>query len=174
MFAKRTSIIPKSVRNKLIIKALSLKAMVLVIKFGWIANTSKPNTNKSSKQSFSIYFKYYCKMVNLIVNTLGWSRGMLSVNGKSHVIRHVLTLQIFGAPKKLRFWQNREEMFNRHNSTNWVELHKGYMQGSRDEVTCRGHGVRSRAGGMQVVRSDLHFTNGWSYNSGDLNVGVSW
>ena len=82
-----------------------------------------------------------CKTVNLVTNTLGWLRGMLSVNGKSHVIRHVLTLRIFGAPKKLCFRQNREEVFNQLNSTNWVELHKGYVQESRGEVTCRGHGV---------------------------------
>ena len=77
-----------------------------------------------------------CKTVNL-VNTLGWSRGMLSVNRRSHVMRHVLILRIFGAPRKLRFWRNREEVFNRLNSTNWVELHEGHA---------RGHGVRSRAG----------------------------
>ena len=30
------------------------------------------------------------------------------------------------------------------------------MQGSRGEVTCRGDEVRSRAGGMQIARNDLH------------------
>ena len=59
-----------------------------------------------------------CKMVNLVTNTLDWLRGMLSVNGRNHVIRHVLILWIFGALKKLCFWQNREEVFNQLNSTN--------------------------------------------------------
>ena len=78
-----------------------------------------------------------CKTVNLI-NTLGWSREMLIVNGRSDVIRHVLTLRIFGATKKLRFWQNCEEVLNRLNSASWAELHKGHVQWSRVEVTCRG------------------------------------
>ena len=80
-----------------------------------------------------------CKTVNLIINILGWSKTMLSVNGKSHVIRHVLTIRIFGASKKLRFWQNRKEVLNWLNSANWAELHKGYVQGSRGQITCRGH-----------------------------------
>ena len=62
---------------------------------------------------------------------------MLSVNGRSHVIRHVLTLQIFGALKKLCFWRNRKEVFNRLNSVS--EL-------SCTRAMCRGHGVRSRIG----------------------------
>ena len=87
---------------------------------------------------------------------------MLSANGRSHVIRHVLTLRIFGAPKKLRFRRNREEVFNRFNSTNWVELHKGHVQESRAEVRSRA-GVtwkRLRAGGMRVARGDLHLRMG--------------
>ena len=98
----------------------------------------------------------WCKMVNL-VNTLSWLRGMLSVNGRSHVIRHVLTLRIFGASKKLRFWQNREEVFNRLNSTNWIELHKGNVQGPRGEVTCRGkvtcRGHASCPGGVVTMQT---------------------
>ena len=62
---------------------------------------------------------------------------MLSVNTKSHVICHVLTLQIFGTPKKLCFWQNCEEVFNWLNFANSVELHKSYIRVSRDEVICR-------------------------------------
>ena len=50
----------------------------------------------------------------------------------------MLTLRIFGAPKKLRFWQNCEKALNQLNSANWAELYKGHVQGSR-------------AGGMQVV-----------------------
>ena len=68
---------------------------------------------------------------------------MLSVNGRNHVIRHVLTPRIFGTPKKLCFWQNHKEMFNQLNSTNWVELHKGHVQELRGEacttVTGWGH-----------------------------------
>ena len=43
---------------------------------------------------------------------------MLSVNGKSHVIHHMLTLRIFGTLKKLHFWQNREEVLNQLNFAN--------------------------------------------------------
>ena len=68
---------------------------------------------------------------------------MLSVNGRSHVIRHVLTLQIFGIPKKLRFWQNRKEMLNRLNFASELSCIK---------ATCRDHGMKSRAGDMRVVR----------------------
>ena len=99
-------------------------------------------------------------MVILVTNTLDWLREMLSVNRKSHVIRYVLTLRIFGAPKKLRFRQNHEEVFNRLNSTNWVKLHKGHLQGSLSEVMCRGHVQGSRAGGIRVARSDLHLQMG--------------
>ena len=88
-----------------------------------------------------------CKTVNLVTNTLGWSRGMLSVNERSYVIRHVLTLRIFGTSKKLCFRRNRERVFNRLNSTNWVKLHKSHVQGSR-------------VGGMRVAQGDLHLQIG--------------
>ena len=78
-------------------------------------------------------------MVNLVTNTLSWSRGIISVNGRSHVIRHILILQIFSTLKKLCFWQNREKVFNRLNSRNWVELHKGHVQESKGEVMCKSH-----------------------------------
>ena len=68
------------------------------------------------------------------------------------MIRHVLTLRIFGALKKLCFWQNREKVFKWFNSTNWVELYKDHVHGSRGEITC----MASRAGGMRVARGDLH------------------
>ena len=102
-----------------------------------------------------------CKTVNLVY-TLGWSRGVLSVNGRSHVIRHVLTLRMFGAPKKLRFWRNCKEMFNGLNSTNWVELHKGQVQGVTGWVHVQGwdHVQGSRAGGIWVAWSDLHLRMG--------------
>ena len=63
---------------------------------------------------------------------------MLSVNGRSHVICHVLTLRVFGAPKKLRFWQDREKVLNQLNSLSWDELHKGHVQGACElpEVIC--------------------------------------
>ena len=35
------------------------------------------------------------------------------MNRKSHVIRYMLILQISSTPKKLCFWQNCEEVFNR-------------------------------------------------------------
>ena len=98
-------------------------------------------------------------MVNL-VNTPNWSREMLSVNRKRHMIRHMLTTRIFSAPKKLYLRRNCKEVFNQLNSTNWVKLHKGHVQGSRDEVTCRSHGVRSHAGSMQIAGSDLHLQMG--------------
>ena len=93
------------------------------------------------------------KTVNL-VNTLGWLRGMLSVNGKNHVIRHVLTLRIFGAVKKLRFQQNCEKVLNWLNSTNWAKLHKSHVQGSQDKITCKGHASCPRWSA---------FTNGWRF-----------
>ena len=91
-------------------------------------------------------FLQLCKMVNL-VNTLGWSGGMLSMNGRSHVIRHVLTLRIFGVPKKMCFRQNREEVLNWLNSASelsctWATCRGqrwGYMQESRVRATWRGH-----------------------------------
>ena len=83
---------------------------------------------------FTLMHSY--KTVNLVTKTLGWLKRMLSVNEKSHMIYYVLTLRIFGAPKKLCFWQNREEMFNRLNSAR--EL-------SCTRATCRGHGLKLRA-----------------------------
>ena len=60
---------------------------------------------------------------------------MLCVNGKSHVIDYVLTLQIFNAPKKLCFWQNHEKMLNQLNFANGAELHKKHMQRSYARIT---------------------------------------
>ena len=43
---------------------------------------------------------YYYKTANLVLTTLlGWLKKMLNQNGKSHVMGHVMTLRIFGAPK---------------------------------------------------------------------------
>ena len=78
------------------------------------------------------------KTVNL-VNKLGWLKGMLSVNGRSYMIHHVLTVQIFDALKKLHFWQNCKEVLNQLSSANWAELHKSHVQRSRGEVTCKDH-----------------------------------
>ena len=55
---------------------------------------------------------------------------MLIMNGKNHVIFHMLLLRIFGTPKKLRFLQNCEEMPNQLNSANWAKLHKSHIQES--------------------------------------------
>ena len=87
----------------------------------------------------SCYYQYLqqgCKTVNL-VNTLGLSREMLNMNKKSHVICYVLTLKIFDNPKKLRFWQNSEEVLNWLNFASWFKLHRGHMQESRGKVMCR-------------------------------------
>ena len=64
---------------------------------------------------------------------------MLSINGRSHVIRHVLTLRIFDGLKKLYFWRNCEEVLNQLNSASGAELHKGHIQESRGKVTYKGH-----------------------------------
>ena len=93
---------------------------------------------------------------------------MLSVNGKNHVIRHVLTLQIFGIPKKLCFRQKHKEVFNQFNSMNWVKLHKGHVQGSRGEVTSRNHlqGACKLPGVICIYK--------WAeFNNIDSNVGVN-
>ena len=107
----------------------------------------------------------YIKTVNLVTNILGWSRAMLSVNGRSHVIRHILTIRIFRAPKKLCFWQNREEVFNWLNSASWAApgpragvMGWGHVQGSHVEVTCKGHASCLRW---------FAFMNGWNYNGAD-------
>lgn len=49
---------PKKFKSKLKIKVSGLKTMLLVIKFDLIANTSTPNTIKSSKPSFLNCFKF--------------------------------------------------------------------------------------------------------------------
>ena len=89
---------------------------------------------------------------------------MLDVNKKSHVIRYVLILLIFSTLKKLRFWQNCEEVLNWLNSESWAELHKGHILGSqvrsrdmsRGEVACRGHASCPKW---------FAFTNRWNSNS---------
>ena len=53
---------------------------------------------------------------------------MLSMIKKSHVICHVLTLQIFNTLKKLRFLQNHDEVLNWLNSASWIEVYKNYVQ----------------------------------------------
>ena len=58
------------------------------------------------------------KMVNLVTNILGSLRAMLSVNGRSHMIHHMLILRIFATPKKLCFWQIPEKVLNQLNSAN--------------------------------------------------------
>ena len=58
-FARKTSTLLKSFKSKLTIKTSSQKATLPVIKFGWIANTSKPNKTKSLRLSSSNYFEYY-------------------------------------------------------------------------------------------------------------------
>ena len=83
----------------------------------------------SKRAGWPIEFKVF-KIVKTgnLVNTLGWSRGMLSMNGKSHIICYVLTLRIFGTPKKLHCRQNCEGVFNQLNSTNWVDVERPYAR----------------------------------------------
>ena len=61
-----------------------------------------------------------CKRVNLVVRQelQNNQRKMLSVNKRSHVIRYMPILQIFGTSKKLRFLQKRKEVLNQLNSAN--------------------------------------------------------
>ena len=87
-----------------------------------------------------------CKTINLVIYTLGWLTEMLSVNRKSHVICHVLTLRIFDASKKLRFWQNLKKILNWLNLANWAGLHKNHVRRSQDEVMCKNHELKLRAG----------------------------
>ena len=61
----------------------------------------------------------YCKMVTL-VNILSCSKEIPSVNGRCHVIHHGLILRIFGAPKKLRFWQNHEVKSTKLRKLGWL------------------------------------------------------
>ena len=49
----------KNFRSKLTIEALSLRAMLQVIKFDWIVNISKPNKTGSWKRSFLDRFGSY-------------------------------------------------------------------------------------------------------------------
>ena len=41
---------------------------------------------------FQVLYPVECKTINLVINILGWLEGILNVNGRSHVIYHVLTL----------------------------------------------------------------------------------
>ena len=89
--------------------------------FGWSSSAGITTTRWLAilvlKRLVSCWRKN-CKTVNLVVRQelLDDRRGMLSMIKRSHVIRHVLTLWIFGTSKKLYFWQNREEVFNQLNS----------------------------------------------------------
>ena len=69
---------------------------------------------------------------------------MLSVNRKSHVICHMLTLRIFGGLKKLHFWQNCEKVLNWLNFTNWADPLKKHVQGSHGEVMCKSEVICRR------------------------------
>ena len=97
-------------------------------------------------------------MVNL-VNTVGWLTEMLSIKGKSHVIRHMLTLWVFCALKKLLFWQNRKEVLNWLNSASGVKLHKGHVQVLQDEITYRSH---LQGSGREVAWRGYVSCWGWS------------
>ena len=127
---------------------------------GWLDAVRKPIVRTST----SAY-----KTVNL-VNTLGWSREMLSVNRRSHVIRHVLILRKLRRSKDValsaKSWRSAQSTQLRE----WAELHQGHVQGSRSEVTCRGE-VKCRGEvmcrGHASCQEWYAFTNGWSNNSAD-------
>ena len=109
---------------------------------------------KDSIQVIHFYFYLIMQLQNgqpsSKTRTTRWLKGMLSVNKKSHVIRHVLTLRILNAPKKLCFWQNCEEVFNWLNSVSELSCTKATCRDhgvkSRAEITCRDHVQGSRAG----------------------------
>ena len=145
--------------------------LLLMAEFAY--NNAKNSSTGRTLFKLNCGYHPRCKTVNL-VNTLGWSRGMFSVNGRSHVIRHVLILRIFGASKNLRFRQNPEEMLNRLNSVNWAELHKGHMQESWGEVTCRGHVERSCAQEACKLPKVICIYKWAKFNSAKSNVDVSW
>ena len=52
LFAEKTSTRPKNIRNEPTTRPQSREATPPTIKFGWIANTSRPNKTGSWKQSF--------------------------------------------------------------------------------------------------------------------------
>lgn len=58
-FFSKTSIMLKNFKHKPMIRAQSLKAILLVTKFGRIANIIKLNKIKSWKHNFLIFFKFY-------------------------------------------------------------------------------------------------------------------
>ena len=61
LFARRTSTTLKSFKNELTTKASSLRGTLLVTKFGWIANTSKPNANRNLSLSSLNRYKFYIR-----------------------------------------------------------------------------------------------------------------
>ena len=67
-FAIRISIISKSLKSKPIIKAKSLEAIFLIIRFSWIANISKLNKIKSWKPNFLVFFKFCIQLANKPTN----------------------------------------------------------------------------------------------------------
>ena len=51
-----------------------------------------------------LYIQKQYKTVNLVLTTLlNLLGGMLSVNGRSHMMRHVIILRLFGTPKSYIF-----------------------------------------------------------------------
>ena len=65
---QKTSTTLKNFKSEPTTKVLSLEAMLLVTKFGWIANTSKSNKTESWKQSFLDHSKSYILLESKPIN----------------------------------------------------------------------------------------------------------
>ena len=120
--------------------------------------------SNSGKWVILIWKMGTCKTVNL-VNTLGWSRDAQRERKKLRDTSCADTTDFWGS-EEVALRQNCEEVFNQLNSTNWVKLHKGHVQGSWGEVTCRGEFTWRRHASCPGWYA---FTNGWSYNSADFS-----
>ena len=92
---------------------------------------------------------------------------MFSVNRRSHVIRYVLTLQIFGTSRSCAF--GKTVKMSSINSTPQIELSyikgtwRSYRVKSCAEVMCRDH---------VDYPEQSAFINGWSCNSVEVTCGV--
>ena len=70
LYAEKTYNMPKNCKNEPTIKELNLKIMLLVRKFGWIANISKPNTIGSWRRSSLSFFEFCTWWVTKPTNSI--------------------------------------------------------------------------------------------------------